>query len=423
MEPLGPFEPAPHVALAVSGGADSMALAVLAADWARARGGRVTALVADHGLRSVSSDEAAVTIERLRQRAVPARCLTISGLRRGPALAERARQARYAMLQQYCAATGILHLLLGHHAADQAETQAMRMLGGSGAAGLAGMAAVVESPAVRLVRPLLSIPPGRLRATLRASGVPWVEDPSNADLTWLRARLRAERADLGGEGEDISDAVAAAACSGAARRSAECAIAAELAAHATIQPEGYATLASPLSPPALAVLLGTIGASVHAPSRRQVEPLAAALRPATLGGVRILKASNRLVPDPWLLAREASALSPPVPARPGTVWDRRFRLVSNADLPCGATLGALGADAARLRHLSRLPVPVLHTLPALRVNGNLFAVPHLRYCTAGRSFPPLVMNCAPVPAASAPFRPSAGGRCCNEPGYRKPDAD
>jgi len=406
MGPLGPFEPAPHLGLAVSGGADSMALAVLAAGWAAAGGGTVTALVVDHGLRAESHQEATTTIERLRQRAIPARLLTISGLARGPALSERARRARYAVLEEYCAAAGILHLLLGHHAADQAETVAMRTRSGSGAAGLAGMAALLETPVLRLLRPLLRVSPARLRATLRAADLQWVEDPTNADPAWTRARLRAEWADPAGDGPATRDALEAAARSGQARQATERAVASELAAHATIHPEGCATLASSVSPSGLAALLRMISASPYPPSPSQVERLAAALRPATIAGVRILAAPKRLTLDPWLLAREASAMALPVPARPGAVWDRRFRLGANSAIPAGAMLGALGSDAARLRHLSPLPAAVLHTLPALRVEGNLFAVPHLHYCAAGGCSLPTVENCPPVPAAGAPFIPS-----------------
>jgi tRNA(Ile)-lysidine synthase len=407
MAPLGPFEPAPHLAVAVSGGADSMALAILAAGWATPRGGRVTALVVDHRLRPESEAEAAVTAERLQQRGVPARLLTLRNLARGPGLAERSRAARYAALEEACASAGILHLLLGHHAADQAETVAIRMLDRSGPIGLAGMAALTETAAVRRLRALLPVPPARLRATARAAGVAWVEDPSNADPTVERVRIRKLRADETGEGMVTRAAIEAAAWRGEQRQVAERAVAAELAAHASIHPEGFATLsAGPLSPPALAALLRMIAGTGYPPPPAQVERLAAAPGPATIAGVRIMPAPKRLTPDPWLLVREASAMAPPVPARPGAVWDGRFRLAANTSLPQGATLGALGPDAAALRPLSTLPAAVLHTLPALRLDGNLFAVPHLRYCANGECPLPAVVNCAPVPAAGAPFMPS-----------------
>lgn len=410
MAPLGPFEPAPHLAAAVSGGADSVALATLAAGWATARDGLVTALVVDHRLRPDSGAEAAVTAERLRQRGIPARLLTLRDLARGPGVAERARAARYAALEGACAAAGILHLLLGHHAADQAETVAIRMLDRSGPSGLAGMAALAETATVRRLRPLLAVSPGRLRATARAAGVAWVEDPSNADPTAERVRIRKLRADETGEGVATRAAIEAAGWRGQQRQAAERAVAAELAARASIYPEGFATLsAGPLSPAALAALLRMIAGARYPPPPAQVERIASAPGPATTGGVRIMPAPKRLTPDPWLLVREASAMAPPVPARPGAVWDARFRVAVNATLPRGATLGPLGPDAAALRRLSPLPATVLQTLPALRLEGNLFAVPRLRYGAHGECPLPAVVNCAPVPAAGAPFLPSGAG--------------
>ena len=134
MDRLGPFGPGRHVAVAVSGGADSMALAVLAAGW-----GRPLALVVDHGLRQASAAEAEATLRRLHERGIPARLLMLHGLRPGPALQARARAARYGALTAACEEAGLVDLLLGHHGGDQAETIAMRRAAGSGPAGLAGM--------------------------------------------------------------------------------------------------------------------------------------------------------------------------------------------------------------------------------------------------------------------------------------------
>ncbi len=194
MAGLGPFEPRPRIAAAVSGGADSMALALLADGWAKARGGALLALSVDHGLRAESADEAAATVARLGARGIATRLLRLEGLAHGNAMAERARDARFAVLTRACASVGILHLLLGHHAGDQAETVLMRALGGSGPAGMAGMLPLVETASIRILRPLLGISPARLRATVVTAGLAWVEDPSNADRRALRPRLRMLRA-------------------------------------------------------------------------------------------------------------------------------------------------------------------------------------------------------------------------------------
>jgi tRNA(Ile)-lysidine synthase len=300
-----------------------------------------------------------------------------------------------------------VHLLLGHHATDQAETVLMRRLQGSGPAGLAAMPAARETQFVRLLRPLLSVPPGRLRATLQAAGVRWVEDPSNRDPGALRARLRAGLDDLEGGGAEVRALIGAAAAHGHDRADADRSIAAALADRVCIYPEGFAVLApGPIPPDALAALLRALAGASYPPSLRRVAPLAAALHPATLAGVRLL-AAGRLGPG-FLLVREEAAQAPAMPARPGAHWDGRFRLAGHAAPPPGAMLGALGAAAAGLRKRSTLPSAVLRALPALSVAGKLLAVPHLGY--------PDRETCRELPLVFSPAHPVAGAAWMAVPG-------
>jgi tRNA(Ile)-lysidine synthase len=402
MAAFGPFEPSPHLAAGVSGGPDSMALAMLAHAWAHRRGGSLLALVVDHRLRAESGQEATETVERLSRLGIAARQLVLTGLAKGPGLAERARAARFAVLERACAEAGIVHLLLGHHAADQAETLMIRVLAGSGSAGLAGMAALVETARLRVLRPLLAISPARLRRTLAARDIGWVDDPSNADPYAQRARLRLLRGDAAGEGEGIAALVSAAA--GAAReRTAEDKRAAVALVEVTIRPEGFAVLpGTPLPPRALAALLQVLAGERYPPATASIAALAAAPRPATLAGVQLLPA-GRLGPG-LLAVREAAAMAPPVAAYPGAVWDGRFRLGFGADLPAGATVGAVGDDAARLRRMSALPSVVLRTLPAVRRGSTLLAVPHLHYPDPAGCARVPVFFAPPRPASAAPFR-------------------
>lgn len=191
MAPFEPFEGAPVVAVAVSGGRDSLALAMLAREWAIARSGRIVGLIVDHALRPESAEEAAATASLLGRLGCEAEILRWSGAKPRTGLQEAARAARYRLLRETCRRRGILHLLVAHHADDQAETVAMRAARQSGPDGLAGMSAAVELPEVRLLRPLLGVSRSRLTATLLARGVPWIDDPSNADPRFERARLRA----------------------------------------------------------------------------------------------------------------------------------------------------------------------------------------------------------------------------------------
>jgi tRNA(Ile)-lysidine synthase len=191
MAPFEPFERAAVIAVAVSGGRDSLALALLAHEWAAARGGRIMGLIVDHALRPESAAEAATTEARLRTHGCDAEILRWSCAKPRTGLQEAARAARYRLLREACRRRGILHLLVAHHAGDQEETVAMRAARQSGPDGLAGMSAAIELPEVRLLRPLLGVSRSRLTATLLARGVPWLDDPSNDDLRFERARLRA----------------------------------------------------------------------------------------------------------------------------------------------------------------------------------------------------------------------------------------
>nr|WP_230975583.1 tRNA lysidine(34) synthetase TilS [Acetobacter garciniae] len=185
--PFGPDDPAlPPIALAVSGGGDSLALAWLARQW-RAN---LLALVVDHGLRADSAQEADLTHDRLSRMGMAARVLRLTDLARGAGMAARARQARYRALLQACRAEGCVNLLLGHQADDQAETAFMRQRAGSGPDGLAAMGWVSIRDGVRLVRPLLGVSRLALRNTLREAGLAWVDDPSNEDRRAERVRVR-----------------------------------------------------------------------------------------------------------------------------------------------------------------------------------------------------------------------------------------
>jgi tRNA(Ile)-lysidine synthase len=279
----------------------------------------------------------------------------------------------------------------------------MRLYSGSGPDGLAAMPALAETARVRLLRPLLTLPPARLRATARDAGMAWVEDPSNTDPTAQRARLRALRQDRDGIGPATRAAVASAAARGRARAARERAVASVLARRVHMAPEGYAVV-TPRAVPAeaLAALLRAVGGADWAPSPRAVAMLAARLRPATLGGVRVLPA-GRLHPGGWLLVREAAATAPPRPVADGTVWDGRFWLEAAENLPGDVTIGPLGTDAAQCRDASDLPAAALHGMPAIRQRGKLVMAPCLRYAAEWRDAWMHAVWVPPGPVAAAPF--------------------
>ncbi|MEM7046164.1 MAG: tRNA lysidine(34) synthetase TilS [Pseudomonadota bacterium] len=179
------FEPSPKIAVALSGGGDSMSLAWLAAYWAAQRNGQAIAMVIDHGFQKQSHTKK-VAQWAIEMGLVP----IIRAVRPRSASQNHARQARYHALDDLCARAGILHLLVGHTQDDQIETITMRDERGSRPWGLAGMSAVREMTSCRLLRPLLNATRAACRDLCQAAGLPWIEDPANHAQRYWRGRHR-----------------------------------------------------------------------------------------------------------------------------------------------------------------------------------------------------------------------------------------
>lgn len=177
------------IAVAVSGGADSMALALLAADWAAEVGIQLHALTVDHGIRPESARESRQVAGWMAGRGIAHTILTHEGDMNGN-LQAAARDARYSLMGEWCAEHGVSHLMVAHHMEDQAETFLIRLGRGSGVDGLAAMHPVRTQNGITLLRPLLGISKAELVATLQARGQFWVEDPSNRNPDFTRTHMR-----------------------------------------------------------------------------------------------------------------------------------------------------------------------------------------------------------------------------------------
>ena len=194
----------PAIVLAVSGGPDSLALMWLAARWRRAlaRGPRLIAVTVDHGLRSEAAREARDVKRLARSLDLPHRTVRWTGPKPKAGLPAAARAARYRLLAQAARASGATHILTAHTRDDQAETLLMRMVRGSGIAGLAAMARESEREGVLLARPFLSVSKSQLIATLKKAKIDFADDPTNRDLNFTRPRIRAVMPVLAAEGGD-----------------------------------------------------------------------------------------------------------------------------------------------------------------------------------------------------------------------------
>jgi tRNA(Ile)-lysidine synthase len=184
-----PLRAVEAIAVAVSGGPDSLALLLLAH---RAFGDRVHAVTVDHGLRPEAVDEAALVAEYAASLGVSHRTLRWDGPYPAANLQAAARTARYRLMGGYCTDLGIGWLATAHHQGDQAETLLLRLARGSGSGGLSGIRTRRPLlPGVDLLRPLLGASKADLAAVVVVADWHAVDDPSNRAPRFDRTRARA----------------------------------------------------------------------------------------------------------------------------------------------------------------------------------------------------------------------------------------
>lgn len=392
MQAFAPFETKPAVAVAVSGGPDSLALLLLIDCWARDRGGSALALTVDHGLRPDSAEEARQVGAWAGARGIAHETLRWQGEKPRSGIQAAARQARYALLCDGAAAHCILHLAFAHHGDDQAETVLFRHERGSGPAGLAGMAASRSLGAVRLIRPLLAWPKAALVETCRDFGQTFIEDPSNRSDRFARTALRHR---IGADPEQRRSLLHDAAQAATRRADTGARLAETLARTVEIRPDGIAFLNREAFAQAecatreavLAATLRTVGGGAFAPGPDAVRRLDDALARGDFTGVSLAGCVVRQWDGRILMCREPKRTAPPiiVPQAEWTRWDGRFSFRN----PCGGrdvTVGALGNQGyATLRHALNLGLPAVAGagLPALRSAGRLVAVPSTGWAEDG----------------------------------------
>lgn len=398
MARFAPFEKAPTIAVGVSGGRDSMCLALLASRWVGQRGGEIIALTVDHGLRPDSADEACQVGEWLRGYGIHHHVLRWDGPYPVSGLQAAARAARYRLLGDYCRDYGILHLLVAHHREDQAETVMIRRARDSGRDGLAAMAAVREQPHMRVLRPLLEVSRDCLTATLVAGDQKWVDDPSNDNTAMARGRLRAEGGDM-----SVAAALTLAQESAQARKVAEQAVAALAARALRFHPGGFVSIdravlaaaAPDIVERLLARTVMAVAGRAYPPRGERTRRLqkiligAASIPGNTLGGCQVVGHQNLLV-----VCREPARIGPPVGLTPGveTLWDNRFAVSVTKSLGGEYRLDALTAtgwaqivsEDSQLRTTS-FPYVARLGLPTVWRANRVVLVPHMGFVNAEES--------------------------------------
>ena len=392
---FGPLSGRRGVVLAVSGGSDSVALLHLFARWRDASCVAVppaVVVIVDHGLRREAAAEAGAVAALARTHGLHHATLVWEGDKPATDLQAAARAARYRLLAGFTRDNGLDTVVTAHTRDDQAETLMMRLGHGSGLAGLAAMRPARSlGDGVTLVRPFLAVGREALRATLRATGIAWSEDPSNADTRFARPRLRALAGPLAEAG--LTPATLATVARRLARADAaiEAAVDALEAAVVARHPGGVTTVDLPglagapeeVSLRLFARAVGEIGGEPYGPRLERLERLHAALLAAatggrfrrTLGGAVVERRGDTL----WVHRESGRRGLPSLRLTPGgtLAWDGRFRAELSASAPSAVTIAALGPGArgAVGRAAARWPAAALATVPAAFADGAVVAVP------------------------------------------------
>ncbi|MFZ4541082.1 MAG: tRNA lysidine(34) synthetase TilS [Rickettsiales bacterium] len=395
------ISPNSHIAIALSGGADSMALTLLAQDWVAQHGGTITALTVDHGLREASAAEASQVAEWMRARGIEHHILTPAHTDASNNLQEAARGWRYEALAEFCRARGILHCLVAQHAGDNRETVEHNIARGETADGASGMRRVRNFRGVRFVRPMLALEHAEIEAFLRERDVVWVNDPSNADTHFARVRARKMLEQDTVRTRELDGLIVQHAASRALRDDAL----AEAAMRCVMMsPLGFADMSltawrqlKPLvASQLLADCITSIGGSVNRPRGRETARLVAALDHAFT--TRTLQHCEiTLEGDCLRFARERARVAPALPLRGcgAVIWDRRFSVQYDLPEAEGYTLGAIGRKAAK-----QLALPA--ATPGLWHLDELVFVPHIGMPQSA-SARVSIGFVPPKPLAAAPF--------------------
>ncbi|MFD2647272.1 tRNA lysidine(34) synthetase TilS [Devosia albogilva] len=379
---FAPVADEPAIGLAVSGGADSLALMLLAHRWASSGSApRLVVYSVDHRLRPEAAAEVAMVLEIAQRLGMEARGLTWTDTKPTTGLQEAARTARYRLIGEAMAADGATVLLTAHHRSDQAETVLMRLAHGSGVEGLKGIAALSRVVGVRVFRPFLDVDREALRRVVVEAGITPAADPSNTDSSYERVRWRQLMPHLAELGLD-ADTLA-----GFAERMAETdqvltqladAAFSELVlldgfGAARIEQDRFVALGAAVGTRVLGRVLNIVGGRQKPRALGQVERLRAQIaggslpRSTTLCGcvVRLKDAAVAVAREP------GRSLPPDAVLAPGgeLVWDERFRIVNGT----GAGLTAGVADYLPRHRLEEVlgfkvtaPAEAIRTAPIVR---------------------------------------------------------
>ena len=184
------FEKQPSLAVAVSGGPDSMSLLFLLNSFIKLKKGNLTALIIDHQIRKNSKEEARYISAYLDKKNINSHILTVNKNNVSKKSMNEARINRYNLLTKFCIQNNILHLFVAHHKDDNLETFLNRKIAGSDFYGLKSMSELLLYNKVSVIRPLLNFSKETLLDYNKKNKIEYIDDPSNFNLEYTRPIIR-----------------------------------------------------------------------------------------------------------------------------------------------------------------------------------------------------------------------------------------
>ncbi len=184
------FEKKPSVAVAVSGGPDSMSLLFLVESFIKYKNGKLIALIIDHHVRKNSKEEAKYISAYLDKNNINAQILTVDKDNVSKKSMNEARDNRYSLLSDFCIKNNILHLFVAHHKDDNLETFLNRKIAGSDFYGLKSISELSLYNKVCIIRPLLNFTKESLLDYNKKNKIKYINDPTNLDLNYTRPIIR-----------------------------------------------------------------------------------------------------------------------------------------------------------------------------------------------------------------------------------------
>jgi tRNA(Ile)-lysidine synthase len=387
----------PRVALAVSGGVDSVALMFLVRSWLdlRSSGPQITVLTVDHRLREAAASEAEWVKGKAEWLDFQHETLIWEGEKPRSALQAEARRARYGLMTAYCRAATIPAIATAHTSDDQAETFLMRLARGSGLDGLSAMEDISRRDGIDILRPLLMVSRRRIEAFLTKWEQSWLDDPSNEDERYERVRVRHKLKAAQSLGLSPAAIALSARRLRRARNALDGVTSEFLRAKVSLHEAGFARFRLPelfeihedVALRALARMIAAVGGSSERLRLSKIEACYQMMlhtpRSATLGCCRLIAKNAELTIIREIGRMEAAGRCGVQPGET-MLWDERFMVTFDGGEAGAATLRALGVDGlhavkAAKGHFGQVPRLAAMTLPSLWIEGKLCYAPFIDF--------------------------------------------